>query len=1144
MSTAPLESGTYDWRQTKLWQLLEQTDKPEAEPVRTTLQVWLPTIQKILNQGGTAPLDFTLHDAEHSFRVAERMVDVIPDDVLAELSTYELALLLLSAYLHDIGMTPGQSLLRSHHDYLLTGDRQGLDQAQIDTFQTWLDDWNEDITIPLAEGTPTPATLCKAQLLITHYCRARHVDWSEKWIDDNFTEQKQKLGSYAQWIEDLKTLCRSHHQGYAELMETRFDPKPVGSAGMVVHLRYLAAVLRVADILEFDPERTPEVVFQHRAVSPGSAIYWYKDHSVTSLFDNRRLTISAESPDARIHRAIEIMTDDIEAELQLVRRIDDEKRFEIANFQEEPLPHQWNILPDVRRNIRPRHDAYEYIDGAFRPDTQKLLQLLSGKELYGDEMVAIRELLQNAFDAVREQIAYERLNRQHPGDPKWEERLGDIHEVEVRLEFDGDEIWLVCTDDGVGMTKAIIRDYLLVSGNAHHRDVRLLERRCRKAGFELGRTGQFGIGVLSYFMIADQVQIRTRRSGLAGDAELTGWSFETEGIGSFGELRKDQGWRQGTQVRLRLSQQGIQALGKSQYDSFETEFSESLETPHGNLQDHMRVRLADYLNDTLRYVPCNVRLTTNLSKGALLTLNPGWTREPGDLSGIWSDIGELMSRSTARQNTEDELLPARLREEHEAKRQKDEEEWASYKSLPHEIQSCLTWETVVGSLPNNLGSFRIHIPVFKLEGGHSHFFARLAKDDGQISIRLLGGCHFYIPQAKLYMSWKGMALDSNSAPFVRYSYVRSIFENPLKNAIVEIDWHSMEVGVLSVSREKIILSEVGKEALDWLQLPIRTKIEEFISKNQDSPFVQLSQLLAAEDPSIVTKDTWLSLNPSQDRGGKWEAVQFPAIDRCSIFRSHLFDIDKLYWKGERVHQLMPIQLFQAERWSSMGDAYILSWSKSNYFADRLVKLRHSEGSIVVELWLRKPAWGNAGYFGDVKSTFPPSWARLAYVTINPQWTETRYIGNRDHPIGQAADPNVETWIKQAFGEFPWISKLDPRPHRDALLAEREKAIGWLARVLQQPNKDFWDALTEQEGAFLREVWQLIFASTQPSPIETPIYSLHQALFSVSQRPARSVLWILTPASCEVIDDPAEIEKYLPDPGPEWTLAVVERDEQE
>lgn len=57
----------------------------------------MPSIETILRHGGTAPTDFTLHDDSHSYRVAKRMVQIIPKGVLAKLTSYELVLLLLAA---------------------------------------------------------------------------------------------------------------------------------------------------------------------------------------------------------------------------------------------------------------------------------------------------------------------------------------------------------------------------------------------------------------------------------------------------------------------------------------------------------------------------------------------------------------------------------------------------------------------------------------------------------------------------------------------------------------------------------------------------------------------------------------------------------------------------------------------------------------------------------------------------------------------------------------------------------------------------------------------------------------------------------------------------------------------------------------
>jgi len=113
----------------------------------------------VLKSGGTAPTDFTLHDEGHAFRVAERMAQIMPAETIEGLSSYELAFLLFSAYLHDIGMTPKRRKVSLHYNYLLTGVLGDLNEAEGEKFQEWLDDEQDGLVPPLCNGTPTPEQL-------------------------------------------------------------------------------------------------------------------------------------------------------------------------------------------------------------------------------------------------------------------------------------------------------------------------------------------------------------------------------------------------------------------------------------------------------------------------------------------------------------------------------------------------------------------------------------------------------------------------------------------------------------------------------------------------------------------------------------------------------------------------------------------------------------------------------------------------------------------------------------------------------------------------------------------------------------------------------------------------------------------------
>src|ERR1041384_2463073 len=106
------------WKQTELWKAIDSRTKDAdagrravADEVTLRLRNILPDIERVLAKGETAAADFTLHDEGHGYRVAQRIAHLLGSN-LEHLSSSELALLLLSAYLHDIGMTPTAGKVR------------------------------------------------------------------------------------------------------------------------------------------------------------------------------------------------------------------------------------------------------------------------------------------------------------------------------------------------------------------------------------------------------------------------------------------------------------------------------------------------------------------------------------------------------------------------------------------------------------------------------------------------------------------------------------------------------------------------------------------------------------------------------------------------------------------------------------------------------------------------------------------------------------------------------------------------------------------------------------------------------------------------------------------------------------------------
>ncbi|WP_437582039.1 HD domain-containing protein [Sorangium sp. So ce887] len=1052
----------------------------------------MPKIQRVLDQGGTPLLDFTLHDAGHAFRVAERMAEVVPPDVLSQLSGYELGLLLLSAYLHDIGMTPERSKFVAHRAYLITGERGDLTEYEVKIFQRTLDEDERGIEPPLTRGRPTNDELQLADEIVMYYCRERHNDWSGEWIENHLRELEPPL--YPDWAKDLVTLCCSHHEGYQDLRSERFDPMLRGVRAVPVQLRYLACVLRVADILEFDPERTPDVILQHRDIAPDSRIYWAKDQAISFRIARNKnesiahIAIAARPKDAYLHRAIEQTVEGVNIELETCRRLAEEQPFKVCPHHPRDLPHHWDLPVSITPDIRPQHGSYEYIDGAFRPNVSKVLSLLSGVELYKDPIVAVRELMQNAFDAVREKIARERLDLPDPMDQFDILALRKRHEVALRVESHSDKHWLVCKDNGVGMTKAIIRDHLLVSGIARRHDLVDLERRCRAAGFSIERTGQFGIGVLSYFMLADRITIDTCRDGNILSPPEGGWRFETEGIGRFGQLTPIQRTsRPGTEVRLRLKKNII-----------------------GEDLAKWTSRFEQYVTRTLAAVPCRFSFTRH--DGSSWNLLPGWSATDDSLAHI---ILEDINRRKEDLN-QIHGIPKNWWSEGTSADAESSRQWIE--RLEKDARSNLMWLRKEIDLPSGLGRARLTMPYFKLPGGNSLAFMR-AKTDGRgfCVEKLLDDKHVFLPPGMVVLAaWNGMRTELNLP--TRWDAPHVIAELDLiDRTAIKIDVGRFELEVAGPALRQIYahIMQVGRDI-----------IKEFIDNNRSTVYATLNHAAANVPLLVPIEPHWMFFG---DNVARWQEFSFPVAEAVEFFwhnhrqqgkSGRLQGIGR--WNGRDVLFLELI--------GSVGDSNQLSWHAPAHAPHRIVLHENSSGVGLSGLWLdgrvdtqRSDLEESLLNISMLTSDFPPSWSQVLLVSFDNTKTRRQAVVNRANPIIRALDPSALRWLRDA-GQFPVIPRED-------ITSNRARAAAWLLDVLRHTSRDgeeVWKALTERHSQLVHDVWQLVVGAPDVS-----IYLWEQY--------RNQLVRIVRPGHWETRSDTESLirshESMLHDPGLEWWIEL-------
>jgi len=137
-------------------------------------------------------------------------------------------------------------------------------------------------------------------------------------------------------------------------------------------------------------------------------------------------------------------------------------------------------------------------------DLPRVIRSIAGEELYGNKPeVALRELIQNASDAVRARKIFE----------KRQPMYGAIRVV--LLDQTEGEYWLEVSDNGLGMSTRVLTDFLLDFGRTFWGSPQMQEEFPGLLSTGISATGKYGIGFFSVFMVADHVEVITRRSDAA-----------------------------------------------------------------------------------------------------------------------------------------------------------------------------------------------------------------------------------------------------------------------------------------------------------------------------------------------------------------------------------------------------------------------------------------------------------------------------------------------------------------------------------------------------------------------------------------------------------------------------------------------------
>jgi len=225
--------------------------------------------------------EFTLHDDTHIFNMLTIMERIIPFSSIEKLSIPDLLLLILSVFLHDIGMAPDEKYILAWKNQLPDNEYDGELQNEKEKFERFRKAHTHqlaDIERLNAEGQHSKAQLLE-DFIITEYIRTTHSTRARKIIATHW--DRKILYQDTDLTEDLATICFSHNENYTYLLN--METFKICEQDTYLCLPFVATMLRLADIIDFDPKRTPHVLFSHLAVkNPVSLNEWKKHQSINA----------------------------------------------------------------------------------------------------------------------------------------------------------------------------------------------------------------------------------------------------------------------------------------------------------------------------------------------------------------------------------------------------------------------------------------------------------------------------------------------------------------------------------------------------------------------------------------------------------------------------------------------------------------------------------------------------------------------------------------------------------------------------------------------------------------------------------------------------------------------------------------------
>lgn len=198
----------------------------------------------------------------------------------------------------------------------------------------------------------------------------------------------------------------------------------------------------------------------------------------------------------------------------------------------------------------------------FQTEVNQLLQLII-HSLYSHKEIFLRELVSNASDAL-DKFKYLTLTDDKFKAAVWNGRID--------IEFtEGSNKTLTIRDNGIGMNEAELIENLGTIAKSGTKN--FLSKLSGDAKKDSNLIGQFGVGFYSAFMVADKIEVTSRKAG-----EDKAWKWVSTGKGDFETMEASRDG-QGTTIVLHLNEEGHEYASRWSLDGLIKKYSNHIAFP-------------------------------------------------------------------------------------------------------------------------------------------------------------------------------------------------------------------------------------------------------------------------------------------------------------------------------------------------------------------------------------------------------------------------------------------------------------------------------------------------------------------------------------------------------------------------------------